>query len=350
MKRNTSLDGARGLAALSVALAHCCTHIAGVALYASTAADFKTMDPAHIAMRLWHSVFNGDAAVILFFALSGYVLGRSLEKMDISPARAFGPYVVRRAFRLLPVSIVAGALAFALFPITIHQMIGAMFIFDQSANGVLWSLQVEVLGSLVIFGLWALDSRVFVWLVLAVYAYLFWKVPMWAMIVSSEFVMLPAAFVLGYAIPMIPGAVWRSRWLLVAALATLLLSDLFLGRSWNTRIGQLLGAFALVGCLQARPVRFLDSKPVQFLGEVSYPFYLIHALIAYPVERLVNYVAPNANFVVKVVALAATSVPPALLLAFIVTTVIEKPGIRAGSLLLSLRKLRDVQKVRGGTV
>lgn len=336
MTRNKNLDGARGLAALSVALAHCDTHYTGIQLYASTVGDFRSMDAVHIALRLWHSFFNGDAAVIVFFALSGYVLGRSLEKVQQTPAHELIPYVIRRVFRLYPVSIVAGAFAFLVFPITVHQMIGTMFITDISVNGVLWSLQVELLGSAVIFCLWAVNSRALVCAILACYAYLFWYVPIWAMVVSSNFIMLPAVFVLGFAIPMIPSAIWRSRTLLIIGLAALLFSDLFMGRGWHTRIGQVLGAFALVGCLHGSPIAWLNRRTIQFLGEVSYPFYLIHALMAFVCQAEIERFAPNDPLLTKVLLLVITSIPISLLMAWVISKLVEKPGMRIGASLLSI--------------
>lgn len=334
--RNKNLDGARGLAALSVALAHSGSHYAGIDNYASTFHEFHAMDAAHIVARLWQSAFNGDAAVVLFFALSGYVLGRSLEKQGLTPAQAFVPYVVRRTFRIYPVCIAVAALVYLLFPITMHQMIGAMTLTDISANGVLWSLQVELLGSLVIFVIWALNRRALIAALLAFYAYFFWKVPTWALIAPAQFVAFPAAFVLGFIIPSVRNSVWRSRTLLCGALCVLLLSDLLMGRTWHTRIGQILGAFALVGCLHGRPIAWLNSKPIQFAGLVSYPFYLIQLFVAVYCDRWVESIAPHASILWKIVLLCGTSIPIALAVALAITVAIERPGIRLGSALLAL--------------
>lgn len=332
MMRNKNLDGARGLAALSVSLAHCATVVGGI-IFASTISDFPTMKADAIALRLWHSAFNGDAAVILFFALSGYVLGRSLEGCRDRPLQAIFPYFIKRACRLLPATIAVGFLAYLLEPITIRQMIGAMFIYDSTASGVLWSLQVEVIGSILIFMLWASGSRVLVGALIAFYAYAFWFVPMSIMIVRSEFIMLPAAFVLGYAIPAIPDGIWRSRVLFAAGLAIMLLSDIFLGRTWHTRIGQVIGSVVVVGCLQANPFQFLNTRIPQFLGNVSYSYYLIHPLLlgeGFSLLSRMNLVSPLP---IKALALAIFTIPAALIGGYLASEYIEKPGIRLGKML-----------------
>lgn len=331
--RNKNLDGARGLAALSVALAHCATVIGGVAVYASTVRNFETMPIDAVALRFWHSAFNGDAAVILFFALSGFVLGRSLERGGDAPLQAFFPYLIKRACRLLPATIAAGLLAFLLEPVTVRQMIGAMFIYDNSANGVLWSLQVEVIGSILIFMLWASGSRILVGALIAFYAYAFWFVPLSIMIVRSEFIMLPAAFVLGYSIPAIPDNIWRSRVLFAAGLATLLLSDVLMGRTWHTRIGQVLGSFVVVGCLQANPFRLLNARIPQFLGNVSYSFYLIHPLLLGGGFAILSRMNLTIALPLKALVLALITIPAALAGGYLASEYIEKPGIRLGRFL-----------------
>ena len=334
MNRNRSLDGARGLAALSVALAHCNTHYTGTVNWAYRLWDFPRLDSTQILLRLWHTVFNGDAAVMLFFVLSGFVLGRSLENQPDSPARAVLPYIVRRAFRLYPAALAAGAVAFLIYPMTIGQLIGTMFMTDLSVNGVLWTLQVELLGSAVVFAIWAADSRRLITGLLAVYAVLWVFVPRWLMVIPAEFIMFPATFILGYCIPHMPARWWASKWTLPLGVAAFLLSDLVIGRTWRAHTGQIFGALLVVGYLQHRPARALESRACQFLGDVSYPFYLLHAMIAYVVMHHIDSAMPGASLVVKVPLLALVSVPASLAVAYAVTMLIEKPGIRAGSALV----------------
>ena len=82
-QRNYDLDGLRGLAALSVAIGHCASVAGGIGpalrMTVATAPDATLQDAV---FRFLHIVFHADAAVILFFVLSGLVLSRSLRHRD----------------------------------------------------------------------------------------------------------------------------------------------------------------------------------------------------------------------------------------------------------------------------
>ena len=88
------LESLRGLAALLVCVHH------GMSVFADNA--------PLIAMEALLFAFNSAAAVIFFFVLSGYVLGRALERDG-----SFVPYLTRRLFRLLPPFVVIVLFSFA---------------------------------------------------------------------------------------------------------------------------------------------------------------------------------------------------------------------------------------------
>lgn len=90
---------------------------------------------------------------MLFFVLSGHVLSRSLERR-----REGGAYFVQRAFRLFPVGIIAAVPFVVLLHPDIMTALGTAFLVDHSLNGVIWSLQVELVGSALIFILVKLRS------------------------------------------------------------------------------------------------------------------------------------------------------------------------------------------------
>jgi peptidoglycan/LPS O-acetylase OafA/YrhL len=84
-----ALDGLRGVAALAVVFNH----------LSPTFAALAGSDMA--AVSIWSILDHlGHNAVILFFCLSGFVLQRAYEK---GRDRHYGRYLIRRAFRLLPV-------------------------------------------------------------------------------------------------------------------------------------------------------------------------------------------------------------------------------------------------------
>jgi len=88
------LESMRGIAALAVAAHHGMSAFAG------------GLTPHPLDWLLF--AFNPAAAVMFFFVLSGYVLGRALER----DSRIF-PFLVRRAFRIVPPFVFAVLFAFA---------------------------------------------------------------------------------------------------------------------------------------------------------------------------------------------------------------------------------------------
>ena len=88
------LESMRGIAALAVAAHHGMSAFAG------------GLTPHPLDWLLF--AFNPAASVMFFFVLSGYVLGRALDRDG-----AISPFLVRRAFRIIPPFIFSVLFAFA---------------------------------------------------------------------------------------------------------------------------------------------------------------------------------------------------------------------------------------------
>ncbi len=98
---NTRLESLRGVAALMVAIGH----------------SFLVLEMSGPLWRLVKAsfiVFNGRAAVTLFFVMSGYVLGLSLKRSREPFWRGTLTFMFRRFFRIYPALIVT-TLVFYLF-------------------------------------------------------------------------------------------------------------------------------------------------------------------------------------------------------------------------------------------
>ena len=208
--RNLALDGVRGLAALSVALGHCMLIVAGMEVWSKTAFDFPAMPAQEIAGRLMHLLFPGNGAVMVFFVLSGYVLWGSFARKQSTVADT-PDYLVARLFRLLPL-VMATTLLYWLvtFP-TPGELVANMVLLSTSMNKVLWSLQVEMIGSLVIFIAWLFvrndPVKLFVALCVVAAAVPFFR--------GNQFVVYLPAFLLGALIHHVPARIWQSRALLI---------------------------------------------------------------------------------------------------------------------------------------
>lgn len=135
-----SLDGVRGLAALCVLACHL-TH--------RTLLDPRWSPPEWVQI-----FFPATSAVLLFFLLSGHVIGISVRGAATGPA--IKRYILRRAVRLVPINTIGviAALAVAAFPGWIVTFGNLTFLQNNAgygpirvpvlvANPNLWSLNYE---------------------------------------------------------------------------------------------------------------------------------------------------------------------------------------------------------------
>ena len=168
--RDLPLDGLRGLCAALVFYAH--------AFAPSAALDPRWAPPPQF---WWLNL--GYAAVMMFFVLSGYVIGLTTS----GPATAGNVrlYLGRRALRLLPVNTAAVLLAWALLPANPPGTVLANLGFLQNSeaypggmifgllpnNTNLWSLNYEVVYYLAFLAWWRWAPRAgWVWSGLALLA------------------------------------------------------------------------------------------------------------------------------------------------------------------------------------
>lgn len=101
----TGIESVRGLAALTVAV----WHTSGFLLLHNTLVPFFRQPALRgQALSVFNMLFNGQNAVLLFFVMSGLVLGRSLDRAK-EPVRGQGYllFLIRRFLRIYPASIVA---------------------------------------------------------------------------------------------------------------------------------------------------------------------------------------------------------------------------------------------------
>ena len=156
--RDLELEGLRGLCALAVFYAH--IFIPGPAL-----------DPAwQPSARFWYFNF-GTTAVLMFFVLSGYVIG--LVTTQPPTAAHLRTYLVHRAARLLPLNTAAVLLSAALLPVVSGRALAGNLLLLQNSepypilgafpflpnNLNLWSLNYEAVYYLAFILLWRFAPR-----------------------------------------------------------------------------------------------------------------------------------------------------------------------------------------------
>jgi peptidoglycan/LPS O-acetylase OafA/YrhL len=100
------VESVRGLAALCVAIAHTLGYLAvnegmGRALFDQTSVR-------DVVLKIVSALISGETAVVVFFVISGVVIGRSLDGHGGggSSLREFVPFMIRRVLRLYPAHIV----------------------------------------------------------------------------------------------------------------------------------------------------------------------------------------------------------------------------------------------------
>lgn len=274
MPRNRALDSLRGLAALAVALGHSNLAVTGLGPWAATVFDFPRMEAEAIAARLAYVLFPSDAAVVLFFVLSGHVLWAACARHPGGLLSGLPDWTLARLYRLFPV-IIASALPLALLRnASVIELVEDMLLLSHKLNGPAWSLQVELLASLALFlvhravGGTMRGAGIAFCLSLLI-------CPLLRRLGLDPAIYFPA-FLAGALINAIPAGGWRP-WLLLPGLAALLLGSLFLGHGAAGRGVETLGAVLVVGTVGAWQPRALLQPVPQFLGRISYPLYLSHA-------------------------------------------------------------------------
>lgn len=301
------LDGLRGLAALTVVISH----------FSNETGVFGT---------LWGGG-AGNLGVMLFFALSGFLMGALYLDEPCTGANV-AVFFRRRFARVAPLYFIVVALSLAattmfaaphwLYPVTLQNL--AKHLVFWSGEGVLWTIPVEVQFYALFPVIWLVyrlrGDAVWVWLFLAM-----------ALIALAGYpekpALLPHAafFVLGLAISRHPPAAPLSA-AFVAALTMYLLSfphvqvaaglatsaQLAAGAVWRPEVFMIVIPALLYASLNARTGDLLlANPPARYLGQISYSLYLLHLPILLALKRWTSLPANTGLYFVAFIAAALTA-------------------------------------------
>lgn len=277
-------------------------------------------------------IFNGSAAVTFFFVLSGLVVGASLAKNGLSYSTV-SLYFYRRFFRIMPLMFVTVTLGglyilfvepyfhYSLNPkeygdFTLMKFAAGYVGYSLKANPPIWSIFVELIGSLLIpvmlLSGTKLRNVLFTFAALIALS----LIPMhtkhyWHFYIISFYVGL-TVLIWGKWLTEITANLSKSMfWLIIF----ILVSSFYLARPltgagygdlwivyWET-----LSIAPVVGIIYYLPERFslLNARIFKFFGDVSYSLYLTHSILLIALLNVITSLMGNTGIAAFVYCLSA---------------------------------------------
>ncbi|MCK0198612.1 acyltransferase [Ancylobacter sp. 6x-1] len=338
-ERLERLDGLRGVAAVVVLFSHIVwatlpAWVVGTGLWTTLVATSPLAD-----------LYDGKLAVSIFFVMSGFVLVRAGASHRVGlPALGMG-----RILRLsIPIAASIG-FAFLCFSIAPHAIdglraamqqndwlqtfydppdlgledaavsaLGGVYDYRFPLNPVLWTMRIELLGSLVIYGLCYVPGQRFRPLILAV------LLPVSFFIVDRNY----TSFLIGAAMY----EAWVRRHFLVRWLAwpALLLGLCVASAPARDLLGaqnaRILAAGLIVyGVLAGAGGRAFGSRFGVFLGRISFPLYLTHFPLLFTLGAAAYVAAPQG---LGAAVTILTVLPASFLLAFLGAQFVDEPVVK----------------------
>ena len=368
-----SLDGLRGLAALSVVFFHYAILFVPVVVGFSLAHSHEHLTRLIVASPL-ELPFAGNFAVCIFFVLSGFVL--SLRFFQTGDNSVLASAASRRYFRLMipaagsvllayfllrsglmflhPATLLSDAPNFLkhyyLFPAHLGQAVfqavygiwqGHIDLFS-SYNSVLWTMHFELFGSFLIFMFLALFGKLKNrWVFYGLFALFFLKtyylgfiagIAMCDLFVTKPH--LPAKVNekvawLGLAVSIVLGT-WTIDGVypnVYSRISVPFFSGLQL-ELFSHLIGAIIVVFAV---LKLRLLaRVLETKLFQYLGKVSFSLYLTHFLIMGSFSSYVFiHLLPHYGYKPAVLGACLLGLPVTFLVASLYAKLVDVPSIAA---------------------
>lgn len=349
------LEASRGVAALMVALFHC-----GQATYFDATQQTTPLVPGSYRSQSYlDAAFriagNGHGAVVFFFVLSGFVLMMMLSRQADDLKGSVGPFFVGRLLRIYPAIFSTIAIFAGLFLLTgmslgpaeaysTMNVIANALLLRTDINGVMWSLQTEMIAAPLIFSL-----------------YWFWR--RWGAVA----LLLPALVLIGlsfskqwsgtpgngvslgnlysFVVGMITcaygnkvvGRLPHSALLLVLAVGGFAFARPLLGwwSNWSVIFETAFAGLIATLIAYGEPLREGRLMSVaRYFGRISYSFYLLHPLALIVLwnmpELLGKAVTVGVPPILLALAAFALSVLVITPLAHIQHVAVERPAVRLG--------------------
>ncbi|CUJ43438.1 Uncharacterized protein conserved in bacteria [Achromobacter aegrifaciens] len=349
-----SLEGLRGVAALAVVLSH-------LALQFFPHAAVGGNHPIHSSIDSWlynsplRVLYAGFFAVCIFFVMSGYVLSRKFLRthdnrilIDATAKRYFRlaiPVLTSCIFMVVTASLVQSmeGLGSRLWGASGEALYGAFFFGSNSYNAVIWTMQVEFLGSMILFAFLFVFGR-------------FGYAPLAAVVLCSGMMYLNqltgyffAMFIIGIyvdkltflirhwtlSVPVFlfglylgaydgPSNAYRQ----VAIFANILQFDHGIKLNWPVLFPGLGAILVVAATLAAGPVNsFFSSRVPVWLGKVSFSLYLTHTVVLLVLAAPVAKLLASLGSVQAALIACAVSVVASLGVSVLFYRAVDKPSV-----------------------
>ena len=379
MSKINAAESIRGLACLAVVFSHLILTFFPL-LHTNTIADIEKMSSAEsfIYNSPFGFLYSGSAAVFIFFVLSGYVLSYAiLSKKDVN--QKILTMSVKRYPRLAIPALLSCLIAYFVLFIAVDKsnvsqwfgkygtiessFFGAVyqgtvgsFIFGSShLNWVLWTMQIELFGSFIVFFLLYLHNKKkgnAAFLISSVI------VSIVSLAVSFTFALGVVCFIVGIFLYLygkkIPTLLTLPCLLIGLYLAgvhsystSYNLFNGFLGDKTYILLNILSGPLIVFGILMNPKIsELMDRKLLVILGKLSFSIYLLHLIVIYafgvPLFNLllsnnISYVA--ASFFASLVIISLS-----IIFSFFYSKYVDDLSIRVGAKIESLIKNQLVEK------
>lgn len=346
----------RGLAVLSVIFGHYTwIYWADRSLVATyIRAPVVTGPASRISSYANIPTFNfGPFGVALFFLISGFVIPFSIEKLGR------GKFAIARILRIVPTYWIACAITLTVAEIsgtywgrpsvfTPQEVLQNLFLINPqvrqpSLDLVNWTLAIEVLFYICAACMWPFirrgSSLALVNFAVVVLAYLKWAPAAWNAfkVFDIQVSMGPTRYEMMLVCFIFIGTLFNFRLRekissgdLIGSTSAIFVVFLMMWQDtelvsefWSTPLnyGYALAVFSACFALRAR---FRASRILDFIADISYPLYLIHAVMGYAVARFLTSL--DAPFPIAI-SIALTIVVGA---AYVIHIAVEAPTARLG--------------------
>lgn len=346
MNRLFYLDGVRGLAAISVSLAH----------YFMFYKEFKLDGSFEIlVVDLFTRYLDlGKFGVVVFFMVSGFIVPNSI-KSNLDKKRVLLVFLVSRLYRLYPaywLSVVIGFITFGFIvedsnldflDFIVNFSMFQQFIGFDNVVGVYWTLQIEIVFYFLVAILFYMDYLKSIKAFFVLSAFFLVVALVMSIVRGFYLIKLPVALPLALSV-MCFGRIWASVLLdrsslagffskvyISAFLVTLpIISvvgynvDMGWGETWQKYVISYFSAMLFFILLTTR-FKFYNPLFV-FLGKISYSYYLFHSAVLI----LVNKFVFHGLMMNSILITAFTTVLVSVAIASPVYYLIERPCVSLG--------------------